>query len=72
MNTVLAIINSVFVIVALTLVIGISRAAAKFEWAFGDDQKRERLSYRFMRLLVAAVIVGLIAAAVNLFVLGAM
>ena len=65
----LAIINAAFAVVLIGIIFAILNVNSKYDWAFGDDPKREQLSYIFMRLLVAAIILGGIAAGVNIFFL---
>lgn len=67
----LGVFNAVFVVIAAILLVWLIRTASKFEWAFGDDPKRDRLAYIFLRLLVTLIGFGLLAAIVNVVLLRA-
>lgn len=69
MVTLVAIVNVLFAVVIFGIIFTIMDVSSKYDWAFGDDAKREVLSFKFMRLLVAAIVLGLIAAFLNIFVI---
>lgn len=69
MISLIAVVNGILAALFIGIIITIMNVNSKFEWAFGDDAKRERLSYKFMRLLVVAILLGVIAVAANILFL---
>lgn len=61
------IINGSLLVFGLALAVVIFRASSRYTYNFGDDEVQGRMKWIILRSLMALLVIGIVAAAYNIF-----